>query len=85
MTIQFMNTFGDFMSFYIYHLVWIGVQRLARGRGHLFPYVGSKEAHIIPRRAFQTDADWEACYQFCRECVASAGRFGSAMEKPDEP
>jgi hypothetical protein len=46
---------------------WSAVQKLARTRRYIFVYVAQHAAHVIPKRAFQDDAEWNAFYQFCRE------------------
>jgi hypothetical protein len=39
---------------------WSGVQKLARTRRHIFIYVAQHAAHVVPRRAFRDDAEWES-------------------------
>jgi fatty acid desaturase len=51
---------------------WAAVQRLRRSRRHIFIYIGAHLAHIVPRRAFAADAEWDAFYAFCRERTQTA-------------
>jgi hypothetical protein len=44
---------------------WIGVQKIARSSDHLLIYIASNHAHVVPRRAFPSDAEWN---EFCRQC-----------------
>ena len=46
---------------------WNSVQKLARTRRHILIYIAQYLAHVVPRRAFQDDAEWNAFYQFCVE------------------
>jgi hypothetical protein len=46
---------------------WNSVQKLARTRRHILIYIAQYLAHVVPRRAFQDDAEWNAFYQFCIE------------------
>ena len=46
---------------------WLGVQKLARTKGYLFIYIMQHGAHVIPRRAFRDDTEWNAFYEFCRQ------------------
>jgi hypothetical protein len=57
---------------------WGSVQKLARTRRYIFIYVAQHMAHVIPRRAFATDGDWEAFYSCCRVRVESASLKQSA-------
>jgi hypothetical protein len=52
--------------------LWSGVQKLARTPWHIFIYVSKQAAHVIPRRAFNNDADWEAFYSFCKRMTRAA-------------
>jgi hypothetical protein len=56
---------------------WAGVQKLARTRSYVFIYISQHAAHVLPRRAFQNDAEWHSFYDFCKhriETVAAAGK-----------
>jgi hypothetical protein len=44
---------------------WPMVQKLARTGRHAFLYFNKESALIVPRRAFKSDADWNAFYDFC--------------------
>jgi len=48
---------------------WSGVQKLARTRRHVFIYVAQYSAHVVPRRAFRDDAEWNLFYEFCRQRI----------------
>ena len=53
---------------------WSAVERVAVTPQHLFVYTSGIEAFVVPRRAFDTDAD------FSRFASAIAERSGSAIE-----
>jgi len=44
---------------------WKIVQKLARTRKHIFIYVAQHMAHVVPRRAFRDDLEWEGFYDYC--------------------
>jgi hypothetical protein len=46
---------------------WTIVQKLARTRSYIFIYVAQYVAHVVPRRAFRDDAEWDAFYEYCRQ------------------
>jgi hypothetical protein len=46
---------------------WAIVQKLARTRSYIFIYVAQYMAHVVPRRAFRDDMEWDAFYQYCRQ------------------
>ena len=48
---------------------WSGVQKLARTRRHVFIYVAQYAAHVVPRRAFRDDTEWDLFYGFCRQRI----------------
>lgn len=48
---------------------WSGVQKLARTRRHMFIYVAQYAAHVVPRRAFRDDTEWDSFYDFCRQRI----------------
>ena len=48
---------------------WAGVQKLARTRRHIFIYVSQYAAHVVPRRAFQNDTEWDSFYEFCKQRI----------------
>ena len=41
---------------------WTGIPRLVRTRRHIFAYVSQYAAHVIPRRACENTAAWDAFY-----------------------
>ena len=45
---------------------WPMVQKLARTGRHAFLYFNKESALIVPRRAFETDSEWNAFYDFCQ-------------------
>lgn len=45
---------------------WISVQKLGRTRKHLFIYISQHAAHVVPRRAFRDNAEWNAFYEYCK-------------------
>ena len=51
---------------------WTIVQKLARTRSYIFIYVAQYSAHIVPRRAFRDDAEWDAFYEYCRQRTQAA-------------
>lgn len=51
---------------------WNSVQKLAKTRRHILIYIAQYLAHVVPRRAFQDDAEWNAFYQFCIERTKDA-------------
>jgi hypothetical protein len=53
---------------------WTGVQKLARTSNYIFIYIAQHMAHVIPRRAFTSDAEWDAFFAFCEQRVARAKR-----------
>ncbi len=48
---------------------WAGVQKVVKRQKYLMIYIGSNQAHIVPRRAFNNQADWDL---FCAECAKFA-------------
>ncbi len=46
---------------------WSGVQKLARTRSHIFIYIAQHMAHVIPRRVFRDNHEWDSFYEFCRQ------------------
>ena len=46
---------------------WAAVQRLRRSKNYIFLYVAANLAHVIPKRAFAAEEEWNGFYQFCRE------------------
>lgn len=50
---------------------WASVQKLRRTRRHLFIYVSQHGAHVVPRRAFREEAEWNAFHEFCRRKAAA--------------
>lgn len=51
---------------------WAAVQRLRRSRNYIFLYVAAHLAHVIPKRAFGTEEEWNAFYAFCRSKMSKA-------------
>ena len=51
---------------------WAAVQRLRRSRNYIFLYIAAQLAHVIPRRAFSTEEEWNAFYAFCRAKTSKA-------------
>ena len=51
---------------------WAIVQKLARTKSYIFIYVAQHEVHIVPRRAFRDDAEWDAIYEYCRQRTRAA-------------
>jgi len=60
---------------------WLAVQKLSRTRRHLFIYVAQQGAHVIPRRAFRDEAEWNAFHLFCRRKTAPGP--ASTLSAPD--
>ena len=48
---------------------WSSVQKIAKSRRYIFVYMSQHQAHVIPRRAFQSDADWNSFYGELTEYV----------------
>jgi hypothetical protein len=48
---------------------WTGVQTVVKRQKYLLIYIGSNQAHVIPRRAFNDQADWDL---FCSDCAKFA-------------
>ena len=46
---------------------WPMVQKLARTWNHIFMYLNQESAIIVPRRAFESFAQWVAFYDFCKQ------------------
>jgi hypothetical protein len=51
---------------------WTSVQKLARTKSYIFIYVAQYMAHVVPRRAFRDDAEWDAFYEYCRHRTRAA-------------
>jgi YcxB-like protein len=51
---------------------WTIVQKLARTKSYILIYVAQHSAHIVPRRAFRDDAEWDAFYEYCRQRTQAA-------------
>ena len=62
---------------------WAGIQKILRTKRHLYVYVSQHGAHVIPRRAFASPADWD---DFCKAMVefkasnAAYGQIGSGLD-----
>jgi hypothetical protein len=50
---------------------WTIVQKLARTNNYVFIYVAQYMAHVVPRRAFRDDAEWNAFYEYCIQRTAT--------------
>ena len=46
---------------------WAAVQRLRRSKNYIFLYIAANLAHVIPKRAFAAEEEWNSFYEFCRE------------------
>jgi hypothetical protein len=51
---------------------WRGIRKLMRGKHYLVMYNTALTAYVIPRRAFSSDAAWDAFYEFARSQVDAA-------------
>jgi hypothetical protein len=51
---------------------WAIVQKLVRTRKYVFIYISQHASHVVPRRAFRNDEEWDAFYEFCRERTGKA-------------
>ena len=51
---------------------WPTVQKLARTHNHIFMYLNQESAIVIPRRAFESTAQWDTFYETCKRSVESA-------------
>lgn len=60
------NGFVSDTSFAHSEYKWPLVHKLARTGRHAFLYFNKESALIVPRRAFETDSDWNAFYEFCQ-------------------
>jgi hypothetical protein len=45
---------------------WTMVQKLARTRSHIFLYLNSDAAVVVPRRAFADEGVWNSFFEICR-------------------
>jgi hypothetical protein len=52
---------------------WAMVQKLARTRWYIFIYLNQDNAVVIPRRAFENSAQWDAFYGFCKQRTNRTG------------
>jgi hypothetical protein len=50
---------------------WAGISHVARTRRYMFVYLAQYQAHVIPRRAFESDADWNSFFKTCSERMES--------------
>jgi len=41
---------------------WAGVNKIRKGRWHIYLYIGPDNAHIIPKRAFNSSVEYDAFY-----------------------
>lgn len=46
---------------------WAAVQKRGRSGRYIFIYIAAHMAHVIPKRAFHSDAEWDAFYAYCRQ------------------
>ncbi|MCX7723484.1 MAG: YcxB family protein [Verrucomicrobiae bacterium] len=61
---------------------WTTVQKLARTRRHIFIYLGQDNAVVIPRRAFESNTQWDAFYEYCLEKTKRAYKVTGANRRP---
>lgn len=54
-------------AFTITKHTWAAVQRLRRSKTYIFIYIAANHAHVIPKRAFATEGEWDRFYAFCHE------------------
>jgi hypothetical protein len=47
---------------------WAGIQKIRSNKKYLFLYIAAHLAHVIPRRAFENDASWQATFDCCILC-----------------
>jgi len=45
---------------------WPSAQKLGRNKSYIFIYVSQHAAHVVPRRAFHDEDQWNAFYDFCK-------------------
>lgn len=45
---------------------WAIVQKLPRTNHYLYIYIAPHMAHVVPRRAFPDETEWNAFYEYCR-------------------
>lgn len=64
---------------------WSAVQKVVGSRKHLFIYVSAGSAHIVPRRAFDSDAEWEQFHEKLRQLWVSSTRQNSTVRDVDGP
>jgi hypothetical protein len=50
---------------------WVTVKRVIRERDHLFLPISKREAFILPRRGFQSDADFDEASRYAARILAS--------------
>ena len=61
---------------------WEGVSRIAKGMRHIYLYEGPNRAHIIPRRAFTSEADYSVFFAKLNELWKCQQLASSNGEKP---
>lgn len=45
---------------------WAIVQKLPRTKRYLYIYIAPHMAHVVPRRAFPDETEWNAFYEYCK-------------------
>ena len=55
---------------------WAGITKVGQNRGYIFVYVQENMAHVIPKRAFASEADASRFYDFVQSRVASTKNVG---------
>lgn len=50
---------------------WAAVQQLRRSKYFIYIYVAANMAHIVPKRAFATETEWDDFWRFCKEKSAN--------------
>ena len=57
------NGFVEETAFNRTETKWEGIMKIAKSRRYIFVYLSQHGAHVIPRRAFANDSEWELLYQ----------------------
>jgi hypothetical protein len=51
---------------------WSVVRKLVRTRSYIFMFLGQHNAVVVPRRAFEEAAQWDAFYELCNRVKSRA-------------
>ncbi len=51
---------------------WTAIERVLETENHLYFYIASARSHVIPRRAFASDAEFESFVALARKYQAAA-------------